>query len=459
VFRLPLRWATPVAVWLLAGATAAAVERPDIVLILADDLGYADVGFTGGREIKTPHLDRLAAAGAVLKQFYVQPVCSPTRAALMTGRYPMRHGLQVGVIRPWDRHGLPLDERTLPQALREAGYTTVATGKWHLGSFDRAYWPTSRGFDHHYGHLFGAIDYYAHVRDGKPDWYRDGQALTEPGYSTHLLAREAVRTIEAQPRDRPLFLYVAFNAPHVPLQVPERYTQPYAGLAEPRRTYAGMLAAMDEAVGQIARAIDDSGRRNRTLFAFSSDNGGPEPGRMTDNRPFRGGKGTLYEGGVRVSAFMTWPGRIAPGLVVDAPMHIVDWYPTMLARAGASLRQRRPLDGRDVWPTITGGRPSPHDAILLNAAPRTGAIRLGDWKLVLNGSVAVNHGELPPGVPRGVEPVTGPPPPPERLELFNLRDDPSETNDLAATHGSKVRELRARYDRLARQAAPPKNVR
>src|SRR5687768_10081397 len=156
-------------------------SRPDIVFIIADDLGRNDVGFTGGKEIRTPNLDALAGRGAVLRQFYVQHVCTPTRAALMTGRYPIRYGLQVGVIRPWGQYGLPLEERTLPQALREAGYFTAMTGKWHLGSFDEAYWPNARGFESFHGHLFGAIDYFTHVRDEKDDWYRDGKALKEEG--------------------------------------------------------------------------------------------------------------------------------------------------------------------------------------------------------------------------------------------------------------------------------------
>src|SRR4051812_9009308 len=168
-------------------AAARSADRPNIVFFLIDDLGWSDVGFHGS-EIKTPNIDKLAAAGARLEAFYVQPVCTPTRAALMTGRYPMRYGLQVGVIIPTAEYGLALEEQTIPTALRDAGYSTFILGKWHLGSFDNAYWPTARGFDHHYGQLFGAIDYFTHIRDGKLDWHRDGQLLKEEGYTTHLLA-------------------------------------------------------------------------------------------------------------------------------------------------------------------------------------------------------------------------------------------------------------------------------
>src|SRR4051794_14728012 len=207
-----------------------AETKPDIVFILADDLGYNDVGFTGGKEIKTPNLDQLAAAGTVLNQFYVQPVCTPTRAALMTGRYPMRYGLQVGVIIPTAQYGLSLEEQMLPTALRDAGYSTFILGKWHLGSFDNAYWPTARGFDHHYGQLFGAIDYFTHIRDGKLDWFRDGKLVNEEGYTTHLLTEEALRVIRSQPKNKPLFLYLPFNAVHGPFEAPEKYKEPYGGL-------------------------------------------------------------------------------------------------------------------------------------------------------------------------------------------------------------------------------------
>src|SRR3954468_2487786 len=237
---LALLWAWAATV----GAVAEEGPRPNIVMILADDLGWADVGWHGN-EIKTPHLDKLAAEGARLEQFYVQPVCSPTRAALMTGRYPMRHGLQVGVVRPWAQYGLPLDERTLPQALKEAGYETAICGKWHLGHFRREYLPTRRGFDHQYGHYNGALDYFTHVRDGGFDWHRDDRECRDEGYSTHLLAREAARLVDGHDPARPLFLYVPFNAVHAPHQVPASYTEPYSKLKGARRTYAGMVAAMD----------------------------------------------------------------------------------------------------------------------------------------------------------------------------------------------------------------------
>ncbi len=435
---------------LLAGAGPALADekppRPNVVYILADDLGWGDVGWHQG-EIKTPNLDKLAMAGARLEAFYVQPVCSPTRAGLMTGRYPMRHGLQVGVVRPWAQYGLPLEERSLAQALKEAGYETAICGKWHLGHFQPDYLPTRRGFDHQYGHYNGALDYFTHIRDGGFDWHRDDKVCRDEGYTTHLLAKEAAQLIKANAGKKPLFLYVPFNAVHTPHQVPPEYTKPYAKLTGQRKVYAGMVAAMDEAVGKIVAAVEEAGLRSNTLFVFSSDNGGPAPGKVTSNGPLRAGKGTLYEGGVRVAAFATWDGKIKAGSVVNEPMHVVDWYPTLLKLGGASLEQKLPLDGKDVWPTLTQGKPSPHEDILLNTTPSNGAIRAGNWKLVVAGNRPETGGEE---LAQPEEAAKG------KVELFNLADDLSEKTNLAERFPDRVKELRARLDAYAKQAAPPK---
>src|SRR5688500_10406489 len=329
VVASPIGWSTAV-VRGAAPTTAPAPARPNVVVIVADDMGFADAGFNGCTDIKTPNLDRLAASGVRLEQWYVQPVCSPTRAALMTGRYPMRHGLQVGVVRPWAQYGLPLEERTLAQALQQAGYATAISGKWHLGHFQPAYLPTRRGFDQQYGHYNGALDFFTHERDGGFDWHRNERVSRYEGYATHLIAREALWVIEAHDAARPLFLYVPFNAVHSPYQAPETYAAPYSHLKGNRRIYAGMLAAMDEAIGQIIAALEKKGLRDNTLIFFCSDNGGPAPGVITSNGPLRAGKGTVYEGGIRVPAVAAWTGRIKPGTIVKEPLHIVDWYPTLL---------------------------------------------------------------------------------------------------------------------------------
>lgn len=414
-----------------------AAEKPNVVFVLADDLGRNDVGFMGGTEIKTPNIDRLAADGVVFDAHYVQPLCSPTRAALMTGRYPMRYGLQEHVVRPWASYGLPTEERTLAQALKEAGYETAISGKWHLGHRERKYLPTNRGFDHQYGHYNGALDYFTHMRDGGLDWHRDDQANRDKGYSTHLIGKEAVRFIKETAGKKPFFLYVPFNAVHGPYEAPKKYLEPYGSLKGNRKIYAGMLAAMDEQVGKIVEAVEQAGVRDNTLFIFSSDNGGPAPGRVTDNGKYRAGKATLYEGGVRVCAFATWDGHLKSGSVVKEPVHVVDWYPTLLKLCGGSAEQPLALDGRDIWATLTEGKPSPHEAILMNTEPSKGAVRVGDWKLVV-----YREGKRP----KGLEPV----------ELFDLKSDPYEKTNLAEKEPGKVDELRRVLREFHEQAAPSK---
>lgn len=428
--------------------------KPNIVVILADDLGYADVGFNGGKEIATPGIDRIACSGARLAQFYVQPLCSPTRAALLTGRYPMRYGLQVGVVRPWESRGLPLGERTLPSALKEAGYQTAIVGKWHLGHNDPAYLPTRRGFDRQYGHYCGAIDYFTHDRDGGHDWHRDDRASRDQGYSTHLIAQEACRIIRERQKGKPLFLYIPFNAVHSPHQVPDDYMKPYAALKEPRQTYAGMVAAMDNAIGQVLDTIEAEGLKHDTLIFFSSDNGGPSPGRVTDNGPLRAGKGTLYEGGARVCACVSWPGKIPSGITIDGSFHIVDLYPTFLRLAGAPTEQPLAPDGIDIWASLASGAPSPRTEILINAKPDSGAIRIGDWKLVLNGNRSAADEDEPKTRmgKRGKKAAAA-----AAVELFDLANDIGEKTNRAEEMPERVAELRSRYDALAAQATPPSN--
>lgn len=410
-----------------------ATPKPNIVVILADDMGYADAGFNGGREIKTPHLDELAREGSILKSFYVQPVCSPTRSALMTGRYPTATGV-YSVVRPNASWGLKLQERTLAQALREVGYETAICGKWHLGEFRPEYRPLQRGFDHQYGQWFGAIDYFTHQRDGQLDWHRDDQPCEDQGYSTNLLAKEACRQIRDKQPDKPLFLYLPFNAVHAPHQVPDRYLQPYAHLKGVRRTYAGMLAAMDEAVGQVVAALDEKGMRENTLIIFSSDNGGPQPGKVTDNGPLRAGKGTIFEGGVRVCAFATWPGQIPAGKTIEEPLHAIDWYPTLVRLAGGSFEQTLPVDGRDIWPVLIEGVRSPHDALLVcGTKPGQAAIRKDNWKLLL-------------GAP-------GP-----EVQLYDLSADLGESKNVAAEQPDKVKQLRSLLDARLSAAVAPGNA-
>jgi arylsulfatase A-like enzyme len=420
----------------------AQTQKPNIVFLLIDDLGYADCGFNGGKDILTPNIDKLAKAGAVLKNHYVQPVCSPTRSALMTGRYPTRTGVYT-IITPGAPWGLPLNERTLANALKEAGYSTAITGKWHLGEFEKAYQPNARGFDHQYGHFFGSIDYFTHERNNQIDWYRNGTPLKEEGYSTHLVAKEACSVIEKHAPSKPLFLYVPFNGVHSPFQVPDQYTAAYPNLDGNRKKLAGMLAAVDEAVAQIVASLKKTGMLENTLIIFSSDNGGPPPGK---NTPLRDFKATIYEGGTRAAAFAHWPGHVPAGKTIEGAMHIIDWYPTLVELAGGSLKQALPIDGKDVWPMITKAGKSPHKAILSVSTRGTSqaAIRMGDWKLIV-ADADESDGASPKKQPKKYEPVS----------LFNLAEDPGESRNLASVHPERVAEMRKELSVLLKNAVAP----
>lgn len=450
---LSLVWLT-----LFTSSELIAAERPNIVFLLADDLGSYDVGWRGS-PIRTPHLDALAASGAKLDCHYVQPVCSPTRAALMTGRYPFRYGFQVGVVRPWAMYGLPLEERTLPSALREAGYETAIVGKWHLGEFQRDYLPTKRGFDHQYGHYNGAIDYFTHMRDGGFDWHRDDQVNRDEGYSTELIGREAAARVTKRNKAKPLFLYVPFNGVHTPLQAPDKYSEMYPDMKARRKTYAGMVTALDDAVGVVVEVLKSEGILDNTLIIFSSDNGGPNPGQLTRNGPLRAGKGSVYEGGVRVCAFAAWRGHIAPGSSISEPIHITDWYPTLLTLTGASLEQSLPIDGKNALAVLTKGARTTREEFVLNLAPQRGAIRIGAWKLVVNGPGTDRDDDEEPSPAgnakgkKGTKAATSG----DSFELFDLSNDLSEKTNLADSQPDRVKAMKARYDQLASEAVAPKS--
>ena len=418
-------------------------SRPHIVYIVADDLGWKDVGFHGS-DIKTPNIDQLAQGGARLEQFSAQPMCTPSRAALMTGRYPHRYGLQTSVIPSAGKYGLATDEWLLPQTLKEAGYTTAIVGKWHLGHADRKYWPRQRGFDYQYGPLLGEIDYFTHSAHGTRDWFRNNRPVKEEGYVTQLLGSDAVKLIDSHDPKTPLFLYLTFTAPHAPYQAPQEYLDKYKHIADPnRRAYAAMVTAMDDQIGRVLEALEKRKMRENTLIVFQSDNGGPRSAKFTgevdtskgtipaDNGPYRDGKGMLYEGGTRVVALINWPGHIKAGSVVDQPIHMVDMFPTLAGLAGAPLDKSKPLDGLNVWPAIGEGKPSPRDEVVYGLEPFRAAVRKGDWKLVWRTVL------------------------PSQVELFNLAEDPAEKTNLADQNPQKVAELQQRIEALARDAVPP----
>lgn len=360
----------------VAAEAQAPASRPNIIFFMADDLGNADLGYRG-RQINTPNIDKLATEGVRLEDFYGMPVCTPSRAQLMTGRYAMRYGLQTLVIFPSHTYGLATDERTLPQALKEAGYKTLMVGKWHLGHADRKYWPQNRGFDYFYGNVVGEVDYFTRERGGLIDWQRNGVFLREKGYYTDLIGDDAVRLIDQQDGKQPFFLYFASLAPHAPFQAPEAGIGLYKSVADPlRRTYSAMISELDVQVGRIVAELEKKGLRDNTLILFSTDNGGATSGLFAQgaksnderaheeggvqqnqktpasNAPFSGGKGSLREGGVRVVAFANWPAKLKPR-VVDEPLDMVDVMPTLLALAGAKAARTIRLMAR------TCGRRSP----------------------------------------------------------------------------------------------------
>lgn len=426
----------------LPSPAAPAAKAPHILYIVADDLGWKDVGFHGATDIKTPHLDRLAASGARLEQFYVQPFCTPTRAALMTGRYPMRYGLQTLVIPSMGTYGLATDEWLLPQALKEAGYATAMVGKWHLGHADRKYWPRQRGFDYHYGAVLGEIDYFTRSSHGVLDWQRDNKEVKEEGYVTQLLGKDAVKVVKGHDATKPLFLYLAFTAPHTPYQAPPEYIARHPEIKdETRRIYAGMVECLDDEVGSVVAALTDNDMLKDTLIVFHSDNGGTRDARFTgegkvktvpcDNGDLKGGKSQFYEGGTRVPAFATWQGHIPAGSEVKAAIHITDMMPTLVKLAGGSTAASKPLDGQDSWPAIAEQKPSGRDEIVYNLEPYRAAIRQGDWKLLWFTLL------------------------PSRVELYNIAQDPNEKENLAEAHPEKVKVLQERIQKLAAEAEKP----
>lgn len=430
------------------GQAEGETSPPHILILLADDLGWRDVSYHGS-EIETPSIDRIARDGIELDRFYVQPTCSPTRAALMTGKSPLR----LGILRPISKNetsGLPKGETLLPEQLARLGYQALMVGKWHLGHYTPDLFPQARGFEYFYGHVTGGIGYWDHNHGGGHDWQRNGETLREEGYSTHLIAEDAIRILRSRDPSRPTFLYVAFNAPHLPNEAPASAVEHYAQIEdEKRRTHAGMVSELDRAIGRILEAFEQEGLLEDTIVLFSSDNGGLNHsvydgtglgtafellvtgfGRplfqdgleflasnvfdgAADNRPLPRGKGTVDEGGVRVPAALWWPGRLE-GDRYEGFMTISDVLPTLLEAIGAREAIPDDLDGRSQWAALRGepsGSATPD--YVTHGAPSGMAIYRPPWKLV------------DPDAPR----------------LYQIYDDPLETTDLAGERPELVEQL------------------
>jgi arylsulfatase A-like enzyme len=427
---------------------AGQTRPPNIVIIVADDMGYADIGVHGGRDIPTPNIDALAAGGTRFTNAYVSgPYCSPTRAGLMTGRYPQRfgHEFNIGVGPLSSEDGLPLTERTMADRLKAAGYRTALFGKWHLGSIDRFH-PMSRGFDEFFGFLGGAHSYLAPMTNG-PDPLLDGRKpIQETAYLTDALADRAADFIRRN-ESRPFFLYLAFNAVHTPMHATDKYLARFSNIADQqRRTYAAMLSAMDEGIGKTIAALRAANVEGNTLIFFFSDNGGPTMAGTTingsRNTPLRGSKRQTWEGGIRVPFIIRWKGHLPEGKTDARPIIQLDVLPTVMMAAGVPPQRDWQLDGVNLLPFLNGADAgSVHDALYWRLGDNM-AIRKGDWKLV-----KTHDGPLG-GDPDVLSDLSG-------AELFNLADDISEARNLAASRPEKVRELAEAWQQWNRQLARP----
>lgn len=434
-------------------STAATAAHPNVLIFVADDLGWADVGFHGG-PIDTPSLDRLATEGMQLNRFYATPICSPTRAALMTGRDPMRLGVAYSTIMAWDNAGVHPEEHFMPESFREAGYQTAMVGKWHLGHAQQTFHPNERGFEHFYGHLHTEVGYFPpfSVQGGK-DFQRNGESIDDEGYETFLLADEASRWIRERDPQKPFFLYVPFIAPHTPFDAPEDLKKKYADMdttllparsahtdqtrqiakwtmqPSARPLYAAVVDGMDQAIGRVLETLDAEGLAEETIVLFFSDNGGAAYSvGGADNVPLRGGKGETFEGGIRVVSLLRWPARIPAGSTFDSIMTVMDVFPTLADAAGIRTGNTKELDGRDLWPAIESDAAVEREDWIFFASetPIRGQFNLtafnDEWKLVQE----IQQGLLSATVTN---------------HLFRIDEDPNEENNLAAQFPAQVEEM------------------
>jgi arylsulfatase A-like enzyme len=407
-------------------------NKPNIVVIVPDDLGWCDVGYHGS-SIKTPHIDELANTGIKLEQHYVMPTCTPTRVSLMTGRYPSRYG----IIGPDYGEVIDIGDPTMASLLADNEYFTSIAGKWHMGS--PPYTPLKYGFHSSYGYFDGQIDPYTHEYKAETEltsrksWHRNDEYIDEGGHATDLITDEALRIINGK-HDKPFFLYVAYSVPHFPLNEPKEWIATYDDnfMYPSRKWFAASVTHMDAGIGKIIEALKKSGQRENTLILFISDNGGQYSwysdteyrGKYADkphlvlgnNFPLRGWKGDLYEGGIRVPAIVNWPGHLEPG-ITDSPIHISDWLPTICNLAGCKNLQHLILDGQNIWPLLNGNQQVRDESRMYWKTEQYYAVRKGNWKLVVN---RIN----------------------QTVELYNLDNDFRESQDLSKINIEMTRILK-----------------
>eukprot|EP00903_Cladosiphon_okamuranus_P004290 g4288.t1 len=400
--------------------TTAISEQPNVVFILVDDMGFGDVGYNGA-EFATPNLDEMASAGVTLDRNYVYPICSPTRAALLTGHNPLEYGIDGPM---GDHTSLPTELKIMPEYFKELGYQTIMVGKWHLGIGNTDHWPISRGFDYHYGFLGGWVDFYTHMYSGGLDWQRNGESLREEGHVTDLLTADAIQQIEARDRQAPLFMYLNYNAPHSPLQHPPEYSglNNYPEMND-RSVYAEMMTHLDAGIGQVIGALESEGILHNTIVVFSSDNGGAT-GLGADNGDLRRGKGSMYEGGTRVPGLIMWPDQLEAGQVLEQPIVVHDWLPTLMDAVGAGADLVIQPYGQSMWAAIGAGEQVERRDVTFGVANSQAAFQW-PYKAVrqLNGE---GTGDF----------------------LFNVVEDPAEQNNLSEEMPELFAELVARIEAL-----------
>lgn len=394
----------------------AAETGPNVLIFLTDDLGWGDVGFRGS-EAKTATIDRLAKEGMTFDRFYAFPSCSPARAALLSGNLPHRLGIP-GPVRPRDE-GLPAETYLMSDAFRSAGYQTFLIGKWHLS---KVITPRMCSFDHFYGFMGASVDYYSHQSAaGQPDWYRNGRAVSEDGYSTFLFADEAIELLDSRDTSKPFFLLMSMNAPHNPFAAPQEYLDQYQHLGR-RGVYAAIIHAMDDAFHRVLKKVDQLGMTENTIVLFLSDNGAVALG---DNGPFRGLKQTSYEGGIRVPLVAKWPGHIPPGTTSDQLLAIYDLFPTLARAANVELKTQ-PTDGVDLWDHFCGGKKKDRGDMICGGTEM--AILRDHWKLLENTDGTYS--------------------------LYDLEADPAEANDLSDAQPDVAASLRSKLDSVVSEWPP-----
>ncbi len=457
-----------IGLFLLSITISAEENKPNVIIFLVDDLGWADISLRGA-PIDTPGIDSIFQEGVTLERFYATPICSPTRAALMTGRDPLRLGISYSVVMPWMNNGVHPDEHFMPETFKAAGYQTAIVGKWHLGHSQEIFHPNARGFDSFYGHMHTEVGYFPpFANQGGVDFQRNGKTINDKGYETFLLADEATRWIQQRDKSKPFFLYMPFIAPHSPLEAPDDLVAKYATLKDTRKLtrseaidrtrklngfsssarpiYAAVVDALDQAISQVLNILQSEGIEEETIILFSSDNGGAAyAGGGADNFPLRGGKGDTYEGGIRVIAAMKWKGHLPAEQSFSSIMTVMDVFPTLAGATKIPMLNTKEIWGRNLWPAIKTQKKISlsKEVFFASETPNYGEFHTtvfnDKWKLVQVISSTLMEIKV-------------------QNKLFDINNDPNEYDDLAIKY-PKLVELMAEKIRKWRALHPISGIR